>query len=234
MLKNSEVFTVLSAAFLGQREITVMTTPFIMMPLAHYAWHQLAKHEQLARYTAFALLSAWFSDVFWVFKDQEIFFGLGAFTFLASYCYYLRVFWRYSSRKNTPKFTNFLCIVYFLVPSLGIVLLLEIVKPSISDWILIGGYALFLAFMLQGAMSRYHGVSQKSFILCMGGAVCFVISAGIMVYQNHFSPVVLGDFGERLSLVLAQFLIVSGLITYVKDRGQRREKKIALNCKVSA
>ena len=159
-----------------------------------------------------ALTLSWFGDVVLLFTDLgEIYFILGLVFFLTAHIVYCILFnkqKRIRKKQNKPLFIfgsvliafYLIGMVYFLMPHLG--------KLEIPVSI----YASVISIMLLFAFNGFLVWEKPGNKLVFLGAVFFVISDSILAVNKFYAPIPKSSFFIMLTYLLAQYLIVVGVL----------------------
>ncbi|MCV9929192.1 lysoplasmalogenase [Flavobacterium sp. LS1R49] len=159
-----------------------------------------------------ALLFSWIGDVILLFADKaEIYFILGLVAFLISHVIYIILF----NKQDKPKVkkNKNLYNVGFVVILIYLALMLNILLPKLGDLqIPVIVYALTISTMLLSAFSGYliWAKPANSFILI--GAIIFVLSDSILAMDKFYEPIYKSSFFIMLTYLVAQYLIVVGIL----------------------
>ncbi len=77
-------------------------------------------------------------------------------------------------------------------------------------------YALVITVMALQALFRFGYTSTKSFALIFCGAICFMISDSLLAINKFLQPVPMASLCIMATYILAQYLIVEGVLTHKK------------------
>jgi len=75
-------------------------------------------------------------------------------------------------------------------------------------------YALVITLMSLQALFRYGYTSKPSFILVFCGAISFMISDSLLAINKFMQPLPLSGLAIMLTYLLAQYLIVEGVLKH--------------------
>jgi uncharacterized membrane protein YhhN len=165
-----------------------------------------------------ALLFSWFGDVFLLYQNgKSVFFMLGLLAFLLAHLLYIYLFrrCRHAAAAEVPRVFLYSRIVFLVFAGSFLYTLLF---PHLGDLRLpVALYTAVIIAMAITALLRKERSSGKSFLLVYGGALLFVLSDSLLAIDRFHSPVQLGGLLIMGSYILAQYLIVSGLVAHIQD-----------------
>jgi len=159
-----------------------------------------------------ALVFSWIGDVILLFTELgEIYFILGLVSFLTAHIIYCVLFNkqnRIRKKQNKPFFIfgSVLIAIYligmvsFLMPHLG-----ELQIP-------VSVYASVISIMLLFAFNGFLVWEKPGNALVFLGALLFVISDSILAVNKFYAPIPKSSFFIMLTYLLAQYLIVVGIL----------------------
>lgn len=159
-----------------------------------------------------ALTLSWLGDVTLLFTDLgEIYFILGLVFFLTAHIVYCILFnkqKRIRKKQNKPLFIfgSVLIAIYligmvsFLMPHLG--------ELEIPVSIYASVISIMLLFALNGFLVWEKPGNQFVFL----GAIFFIISDSILALNKFYAPIPKSSFFIMLTYLLAQYLIVVGIL----------------------
>lgn len=159
-----------------------------------------------------ALTLSWLGDVTLLFSDLgEIYFILGLVFFLTAHIVYCVLFnkqKRIRKKQNKPLFIfasvliafYLIGMVSFLMPYLG--------KLEIPVSIYASVISVMLLFALNGFLVWEKPGNQLVFF----GAIFFIISDSILAVNKFYAPIPKSSFFIMLTYLLAQYLIVVGVL----------------------
>ncbi|QLH32521.1 MAG: lysoplasmalogenase [Cyclobacteriaceae bacterium] len=78
-------------------------------------------------------------------------------------------------------------------------------------------YALVITVMAMQALFRYGYTNSKSFVLVFVGAISFMISDSLLAINKFMQPLPLAGLAVMLTYLLAQYLIVEGVVRHDKN-----------------
>ncbi|UQD56795.1 lysoplasmalogenase [Flavobacterium sp. K5-23] len=194
----------------GREDIAWFMKPFLIPFLILAVYNQeyfTTKNILLA-----ALTFSWIGDIILLFADTaEIYFILGLIAFLISHIVYIILF---SKQLKTIRKKN--KAIYWIGITAIIVYLmvmLAVLFPNLGDLkIPVFVYAMVISTMLLFAFKGYFiwGKPANNYILL--GAVFFVTSDSILAFNKFYEPVIWSSFFIMATYLLAQYLIVIGIL----------------------
>jgi uncharacterized membrane protein YhhN len=158
-----------------------------------------------------ALAFSWIGDVILLFADiAEIYFILGLISFLISHIVYCTLFNKQHPiqvRNNAVFRVGCAVIVVYLVGMLSVLL------PSLGDLkIPVIVYAFVISTMLLFAFNGFLIWLKPGNKYIFMGAIVFVISDSILAIDKFHSPIEKSAFIIMLTYLVAQYLIVVGIL----------------------
>jgi uncharacterized membrane protein YhhN len=206
----------------GKEEIAWYLKPFLLPFLLFLVYS--ADYFPTKKILLSALVFSWIGDIILMFTDQgKLYFIFGLVAFLISHSIYIMLF------NQQAKPTKIKLNVFFLV---GIALILiylaamlSLLLPHLGDLKLpVIVYATVISTMLFFALkgSIHWHKPASIFILC--GAIFFVSSDSILAINKFYNPLPNASFWIMLSYLVAQFLIVSGILLLNKKNSIPNEE----------
>jgi len=197
-----------------QHLYTQISKGLIIPILVIYAFLQVGKQWSLL----LALFFSWIGDILLIRSEQEIFFFLGLLAFLIAHISYLVTFKRftYSPKKDINLIGQYV--------GLGIYLLIFLARitSSLDDMLVpVYAYTIAIAAMVVMAIRRKGRTNTSSYNTVLLGAVLFVFSDSMIAWNTFYSPIVNAKTWIMLTYVMAQYLIVQGLIWHKKIPQER-------------
>ena len=159
-----------------------------------------------------ALVLSWLGDVILLFTDLgEIYFILGLVCFLTAHIVYCVLFnkqKRIRKRQNKPLFIfGSVLIAFYLI---GMV---SVLMPHLGDLeIPVSIYASVISIMLLFAFNGFLVWEKPGNQLVFLGAIFFIISDSILAVNKFYAPIPRSSFFIMLTYLLAQYLIVVGVL----------------------
>lgn len=159
-----------------------------------------------------ALAISWLGDVILLFTDLgEIYFIVGLILFLAAHIMYCIIFNKQKmirKKQNKPIFIfgSILIAIYLI----GMV---SILMPYLGNLeIPVAIYASVISIMLLFAFNGFLVWGNPGNQLVFAGAVFFIISDSILAVNKFYAPIPKSSFLIMLTYLLAQYLIVVGVL----------------------
>lgn len=163
-----------------------------------------------------ALFFSWLGDVFLLYEPSlPALFIPGLVAFLITHLIYIYLFrrMRYPALNTPPRAFIFSRIVFlvFVGSFLYTLLFARLGEMTLP----VAFYTVVIIAMAIMALLRKERTTEKSFLLVYGGALLFVLSDALLAIDRFHSPVQLGPALIMASYILAQYLIVSGILDHV-------------------
>lgn len=159
-----------------------------------------------------ALFFCWLGDVLLMFPGELYFMaGLGAFLtghMLYILCY--RKFRMEGSGLNGPQRVRYALPI--VLAGTGLVTILFPHLGSLQIPVMV--YALVITVMALQALFRYGHTGKLSFVLVFCGAISFMISDSLLAINKFMHPLPLSGLAIMLTYILAQYLIVEGVLKH--------------------
>ena len=159
-----------------------------------------------------ALIFSWIGDVILIFADiAEIYFILGLVSFLIAHITYCVLFNKQiigEIQINKVLFGLGSLVIAFYLTAIILVLM-----PNLGDLkIPVIVYAAVISTMLLFAFNGYLIWKKPGALYIFLGAITFVISDSILAFDKFNAPIEKSSFFIMLSYLVAQYLIVVGII----------------------
>jgi len=159
-----------------------------------------------------ALIFSWIGDVVLIFADiAEIYFILGLVSFLIAHITYCVLFNKQiigEIQINKVLFGLGSLVIAFYLTAIILVLM-----PYLGDLkIPVIVYAAVISTMLLFAFNGYLIWKKPGALYIFLGAITFVISDSILAFDKFHAPIEKSSFFIMLSYLVAQYLIVVGII----------------------
>ncbi|SDC65523.1 lysoplasmalogenase [Niabella drilacis] len=147
-------------------------------------------------------------------NNNELYFILGLVSFLMAHvCYilcfhFIKVKESVSGKWHTAIIVGvyYFFIMSFLIPHLG----------ALKIPVLI--YGMVISFMLLLAMHLYDLTDHTTARTILTGAILFVVSDSVLAVNKFYRPAPWGGWAIMVTYMGAQWLLVKGLIRYIKHR----------------
>jgi len=212
LLNNYIGFSVLYLLIIltGYEDFAWFLKPFLIpfLILAVYSFEKFPTKNILF----VALTFSWIGDIILMFANKgEIYFILGLIAFLVSHMVYILLFIKQLKPRNIDKKAVFWIGIGAIIAYL--LILLSILLPNLGDLkIPVIVYAIVISTMLlfafKGSFNWDH--PAKNYILL--GAIAFVSSDSILAFNKFYKPIQLSSFLIMSTYILAQYLIVLGIL----------------------
>ncbi|WP_264551308.1 lysoplasmalogenase [Flavobacterium sp. N2038] len=200
----------LFAMLLGYENLDCFLKPALipLLSLGAYFYRKFPSQNLLLS----ALLFSWIGDVILLFTDMgEIYFILGLVAFLISHILYCVLFNKQGKKERKKNKTVF--AIGSVVIALYLVGMLALLLPSLGDLkIPVIVYATVISFMLLFAFNGYLIWKKPGNLYVFLGAIVFVISDSILAINKFYSPIEKSSFFIMLTYLVAQYLIVVGIL----------------------
>lgn len=159
-----------------------------------------------------ALLFSWIGDVILLFADiAEIYFILGLLAFLIAHLSYCVLFNKQiigEIQINKILFAVGSLLIAFYLTAMILVLIPSLGELKIPVII----YAAVISTMLLFAFNGYLIWKKPGALYIFLGAVAFVVSDSILAFDKFYAPIQKSSFFIMLTYLVAQYLIVVGII----------------------
>ncbi len=190
--------------------------PILMPCLLAFLWINRANSIRITLAGAMvALIMSWFGDVFLMLDPTFFILGLGS--FLIAQVSYMVAYSRAlvgPARDIFSQWHSYLILILLL--GYGIFLVLRI-EPELGDKLIpVIIYALSLLGMVFLAFLRNGRTSRLSYLLVYSGALIFLVSDSMIAVSQFESPFWFDRYWIMLTYILAQFLIINGLIAHFR------------------
>ncbi|WP_276380522.1 lysoplasmalogenase [Flavobacterium sp. H4147] len=210
-----KIFTVFSflyllLLFLGHENFDYYLKPILipLLTIGVYFNKKFATRKILLA----ALFFSWIGDVILLFADiSEIYFIIGLVSFLIAHILYCVLFNRQIKERVRKNISFF--VVGSIIIAGYLIAMLSILLPSLGDLkIPVIVYASVISIML---LFAYNGLliwpkPANQFVFL--GALFFVISDSILAVNKFYNPLWKSSFFIMLTYLVAQYLIVTGII----------------------
>lgn len=159
-----------------------------------------------------ALTFSWVGDVILMFQDKgELYFIFGLVTFLLSHAIYIILFNKQQNSerdKNRLVFPIGICVIlaYFSLMLFTLFPKLGPLKIPVVVYAVVITTMLFYAF--KGSLNWKKPANNHILL----GAIIFVSSDSILAFNKFYAPVPLSSFLIMGTYIVAQYLIVTGIL----------------------
>ena len=205
----------LISVFYHITELTLIAKPLIMIALAGYYVVSTPNRSSLF---LVALAFCWLGDVFLMFDyKHELFFMAGLGSFLTGHVLYILCYQRLRFNEATNPLLGPQKIRFSLPILLAGTGLVVVLYPTLGGLrIPVMLYALVITVMALQALFRFGYTTTKSFALIFCGAICFMISDSLLAINKFLQPVPMASLCIMATYILAQYLIVEGVMAHKK------------------
>lgn len=205
----------LISVFYHITELTLIAKPLIMIALAGYYVVSTPNRSSLF---LVALAFCWLGDVFLMFDyKHELFFMAGLGSFLTGHVLYILCYQRLRFNEATNPLLGPQKIRFSLPILLAGTGLVVVLYPTLGGLrIPVMLYALVITVMALQALFRFGYTTTKSFALIFCGAICFMISDSLLAINKFLQPVPMASLCIMATYILAQYLIVEGVLAHNK------------------
>lgn len=203
----------LIACALGQSDIQMFTKPLLMPALAFY-FYQSVPVTPLNRFVMAAMLFSFLGDTLLMFSDySSLFFTIGLATFLLAHLVYIIINMNAVEEAGKGFRLQWQDIPFILF---GLIIF-SIVKKDLGDMYFPAlGYTVIICIMTMTARKRWKRTGMSSFWLVMSGAIFFLVSDSMLAINKFMEPIPQADLLVMSTYLIAQFLIIRGLIVFIK------------------
>ncbi len=191
----------------------MITKPLLIPALIFYFFQRVAP-TPLNKFVLLSLFFSFLGDTLLIFVPKsEIFFLAGLSSFLLAHLVYIIINMNaVTSEDRVLKFewSDLVFVAYGFA-------IFSIINDNLGDmYIPTLVYTVVICMMAITAKKRRNRTDKMSFILVMAGAVTFLISDSILAYSKFNQSFAMDDFLIMLTYIVAQFLIVQGLIVFIQ------------------
>lgn len=204
------------ASWLFEIRIIHLVCKPMLMPglLLYYLVSQREQKQYLSTALITALAFCWAGDVILMFEG-ELYFMLGLAAFLVAHVFYIFTFRQFSFDDHTDSIQGIQRLRFAFPVILYGTGLVVILFPHLDDLVIpVLIYALVLTIMVIQALLRYARTETSSFIFVFIGALLFMISDSLLAVNKFMEPISGSGFWIMSTYVIAQFLIVKGLLRH--------------------
>lgn len=201
------IVTALDCILVKKKGNRYLTKP-LLMPLLLIFY--LLNTRQINLFIVLALVFSFLGDVFLLITNKKNFFILGLLSFLMCHIFYTITFLQsVNYMKGIPSNVYLFLIPYLICGTFVYADLSKYLKSMKIPVIIYMGVILIMSFT---ALARYYYVSPISFVLPFIGSILFVVSDTLIAYRNFKQKVTSDNILIMLSYILAQLLIIVGII----------------------
>ena len=190
----------------------------LLMPLLALYFHYHSKRTKPYIFIYLALFFSWLGDIFLMFPrnenspDSKLLFTAGLVAFLIGHLNYIAHFT--NEIKTKYRSSVFFKSPYFVLPFvLYIVVLLRLLFPTLGEMkIPVTIYGIVIGTMLLSAVNRKNIVNETSYYFVLIGALLFVFSDSCIALNLFYEKFELARMVIMLTYVLAQIIIIKGVL----------------------
>lgn len=187
--------------------------PLIVLSLIYY-YKKEATASPIDKLVTFALGLSLIGDTALIFQDSnDLFFIVGLAAFLLAHIAYTWLNFNLVHDEER-KFRISWKDLPIIIVGFGIFLL---IKDGLDDLrIPVLSYIVVISIMAIMARQRWKRTDKESFWLIMSGAFFFMLSDSLLALNKFVEPIALSGFWIMLTYILAQFLVVQGVIRFIQ------------------
>ena len=194
----------------------------LILPVLLLYFFQSSKYlaeTNLRKAVVAALIFSWVGDVLLLFPNLFLF-GLGAFL-MAHICYILSFKLAQFSPFSIGN-VNFIRLFFVNLPIyIAAAFVYYLIQPNLSEMkIPVVIYLIVIVMMVTTARERYQKTIPASFWQVFVGGVMFMISDAILAINLFFKPFPESGVLVMGTYIIAQFLIVRGILAHVPRQEQ--------------
>ena len=208
----------LTAVILSADFLQFIFKPLIMITLgAFYVSHISTENRSAA--VIGAMLFSFAGDVLLLFQFRGFYFIAGLCSFLLAHVFYILAYRQHRLQESDDALRGVQRIRFafpVVLAGTGLIIILYPVLGDLKFPVVL--YATVLILMVLNALFRFGFTSSKSFWSVFIGAVLFLISDSVLAINKFLQPVSNGIFIIMLTYILAQYLIISGLIFHTAKK----------------
>ncbi|HEY5691573.1 MAG TPA: lysoplasmalogenase [Cyclobacteriaceae bacterium] len=194
-----------------------VTKPLIMIVMgAYYITSMRGQDSTLSKPVLIAMLFSFLGDAVLLFQQLDnLYFMLGLGSFLLAHIGYILAYYQHkNSRTGTPLLgvQKFRFAFPIILAGTGLITILYSHLGDLKIPVII--YSMVLIVMVLKALFRFGYTSSRSFWLVFVGALLFMISDSLIAITKFLSGFELAGLAIMCTYMLAQFLIISGLLVH--------------------
>jgi uncharacterized membrane protein YhhN len=197
--------------FLGQEQLAWFIKPFLIpfLLLGVFFYGSFPSKKFLLTALAFS----WIGDIILLFSDKhEVYFISGLIAFLISHVVYTLAFskqLKVRNRKNKAIFWIGVTVIIIYLLTMLTILLPYIENLKVPVFI----YAMVISTMLLFAYKGFFYWQEPANWYILLGAILFVCSDSILAFDKFNAKIMHGSFFIMVTYLLAQYLIVKGILS---------------------
>lgn len=187
--------------------------PLIMVTLGIY---YLSRAQYRSAVVGLAIFFSLAGDILLMFEGENSkFFILGLTAFLIAHIFYILAYRQHQDESMESSLKGVQKIRFSFPIVLAGTGLIVVLYPSLGTLkIPVMVYALILIVMVLNSVFRYGRTINASFWLVFVGSIFFMLSDSVLAINKFFSPVTAAGFWVMSTYILAQFLIIQGLLKH--------------------
>ena len=201
----------LGLVFFEQEDIASFIKP-ILVPVLLYSFYASVKEKGNYKIIG-ALVFSTMGDILLIFEGRP-FFILGLLSFLLAHVLYVLIF---RSWVGTLKLDFYTVVCSLFILSYYFFFMKFLWSHLGAMRIPVLAYALVISVMLWMALQLLRGTSSFRWHIVLG-ALFFVVSDSLLSIQLFYSSFELAHFYVMLTYLLAQFLLVYGILNFRNER----------------
>lgn len=193
--------------------LSMFSKPLIVLTLIYY-FNKSVIDTPISKLVAFALGCSLIGDTALMFQGQnELFFMVGLAFFLLAHISYswinfnlvndderkIKLYW-----QDIPLIIIGFAVFLMIKDGLG-----ELQIPVLS-------YIVVISFMSITARQRYNRSDKESFWFIFSGSLFFILSDTLLAMNKFLAPIENERLLIMMTYIIAQFLIVKGIIIFIK------------------
>lgn len=204
----------LASTFIDFPTMHLVCKPLIMVALGLYYYLSVSNENRSVSVLA-AIVFSLAGDILLMLHG---YFMEGLIAFLISHVLYIIAYRQHRDEqsKNILRGVHSIRLAFpIILAGTGLVIILY---PSLGNMkIPVVVYAIVLSSMVLSALFRFGKTNATSFWMVFLGAVLFMISDSILAIDKFLSPLAYSSLWIMLTYIIAQFLIVQGLLKHNRD-----------------
>lgn len=194
-------------------ELVAITKPLLMPALIFY-FFQSVPSTPLNKFVFAALFFSFLGDTLLLLVPRsEIFFLAGLVSFLIAHVVYILINMNAVSGENRsikPEWSDLFFVIYGFA-------IFSIINENLGDmYVPALIYTVVICIMGITAKKRGGKCDDQSFRLLLLGSILFLVSDSVLAYDKFNQHFASANFVIMITYLGAQFLIVQGLIVFIK------------------
>lgn len=191
-----------------------ISKPLICISLIYILFKETGFKRNIDKLVGIGLFFGCLGDIFLMLKDM---FLAGLASFLIGHVLYVIAFIKQSSPKELSRHKSYILVAGILASYSYY--LYSILQPSLGPLkIPVVLYIIVIAVMALFAYTRKYQTNLPSFIICMLGAILFIVSDSILAVNKFVAYIADSGLYIMSTYILAQFGITAGIILDQKNR----------------